>query len=97
MHSFPLFIEGIIYLFRWIDSNVLLKKYVSCNFMLKYYITVLLRQFKKSLNYFLNLPRANVNLEIRIPVSFEQLNESKQFWGISDNNVLLNGHYFKNI
>ena len=32
-------------------------------------------------NQFLSLSRANENLEICIPVLFELLNESKQFWG----------------
>ena len=49
--------------------------------MLKYYTTALLRQFVKTLNQFLNLPWVNENLQICMPVLFEQLNESKQLWG----------------
>ena len=33
----------------------------------------------KTLNQLLNLSRANENLEICMPVLFEQLNESKKF------------------
>ena len=47
--------------------------------MLKYYITASLRQFTKTLNQFFDLPKANENLEICMPVLFVQLNESKQF------------------
>ena len=64
-----------------IDKGILLKNRVSCNFMLKYYIPVLLRHFTKTLNQFLNLPRANENLEIDMPVLLEQWNQSKQFGG----------------
>ena len=46
--------------------------------MLIYYITILLQQFTKTLNQFLHLSRENENLEICMPVLFEQLNESKQ-------------------
>ena len=64
--------------------------------MLKYYITVLLWKFTKTLNQILNLSRANENLEIYMPVLFEQLNESKKFWGISLDNALINRSYLKN-
>ena len=60
-----------------IDGGILLKNHVSCNFMLKYYITILLRQFMKTFNQFFGLTKANKNLEICVPVLFEQLNESK--------------------
>ena len=51
--------------------------------MLKYYITILHRQFTKTLNHFSKLSRAKKKkkMEIRMPVLFELLNESKQFWG----------------
>ena len=39
------------------------------------------RQFMKISNQFYYLYRANENLEIFIPVWFEQLTKSKQFWG----------------
>ena len=58
--------------------DILLKNYVKCNLMLIYYITILLQQFTKTLNQFLYLSRENENLEICMPVLFEQLNESKQ-------------------
>ena len=79
-----------------IDSDILLKNHVSCKFMLKYYTKVLLRQFTKTLNQFLNLPGANKNLEICVLVLFEQLTESNSFGVLSLNNVLINGNYFKN-
>ena len=47
-----------------IDNGILLKSHASCNFMLKHYITILLQQYKKTLNRFLNLSRAKENLEI---------------------------------
>ena len=50
--------------------------------MLKYYITILHRQFTKTLNQFSKLSREKKKkMEIRMPVLFELLNESKQFWG----------------
>ena len=61
-----------------IDSGVLLKNHATCNFMLKYYITILLRQFTKTLNQFLNISNANKNLEICMPAFLEQLNESME-------------------
>ena len=61
-----------------IEMDILLKNYVKCNLMLIYYITILLQQFTKTLNQFLHLSRENENLEICMPVLFEQLNESKQ-------------------
>ena len=61
------------------DSDILLKNHISCDFMLKYYITILHLHFTKTLNQVLNVPRVNKNLEICIPVLFEQLNESEQF------------------
>ena len=51
-----------------IENSILLKSHVSCNFMLKYYITILFRQFTETLNQFLDLYRANENLEIYMPV-----------------------------
>ena len=77
-------------------SSIALKNLVGCNFMLKYYITVLLWKFTKTLNQLLNLSRANENLEICVTVLFEQLNESKKFWGISLDNALINRSYLKN-
>ena len=71
--------DSIFKLRMTIDSGVLLKNHISCNFMLKYRITILLRQFTKSLNQFLMLSRASGDLEICMPILFEQLNESKQF------------------
>ena len=59
-----------------IERDILLKNHVSCNFMLKYYITILLRQFTKTLNQFLHLSRENENLEMCLPVLFKQLNEN---------------------
>ena len=48
--------------------------------MLNYYITVLLRQFTKTLNQFFYLSSANKDLETYVPVWFEQFKEQKQFW-----------------
>ena len=53
------------------DKGILLKNHVSYNFMLKLYITALLQQFSTTLSQFLNLSRANKDLEICIPVLFE--------------------------
>ena len=61
------------------NGILLLKSPVSCNFILKHYITILLRQFKKTLNRFLNLSRGNKNLEICLSVLLEYLHKSKQF------------------
>ena len=41
------------------DSGILLKNHISYNFMLKSYITTLLRQFTKTLVWFLNLSAEN--------------------------------------
>ena len=54
-----------------IDSGTLLKNDVGCNCLLKYYIKVLLRQFTKTLNQFLNFSRANENVEMCISVLFK--------------------------
>ena len=65
--------------------------------MQEYYITLSFRQFTKTLSQFFDLPRASKNLNICMLVCFVQMNESKQFWDIfCENNVLINGHYFKN-
>ena len=48
--------------------------------MLKYYVIILLRQFVKTLNWFLSLSRANENLEISMSVWYEKLKELNQFW-----------------
>ena len=74
-----------------IDSGIPLKHHASCNFMLKYYITILLRQFTKTLNQFLNLSRINKNWETCMSFLFQQLNESKQFSCPSLDNVLIKG------
>ena len=49
-------------------------------FMPKNYITVLFRQFMKTLNQFFYMSRENQNLETWVLVWFEQLKELKQFW-----------------
>ena len=49
--------------------------------MLKYYITVSFRQYTKTLNQFFYLSSENENLETCVHGWFEQLKESKQFWG----------------
>ena len=69
--------NSIFKLMMNIDSGISLKNHVSCNFMVKYYITILLRQFTKTLDQFLNFSTANENLEICLLVLFEKLNESK--------------------
>ena len=95
----------LLYLFQNIDDSILmtfdsdifLKSHISCNFMLKYYITILLRKFTKTLNQSLNLTRANKNLEICMPVLFEQnwMNHS-HFDVLSLDNNLVNENYLKN-
>ena len=60
--------NSIFKLMMTIESRILLKNHVSCNLMLKYYITILLRQFPKTLDQFLDLPRGNENFEIYMPV-----------------------------
>ena len=62
-----------------IDSGIPLKNHVSCSFMPKYCITILLWQFTKTLHQLFNLSEGKENLEICMPVLFEQLNESKKF------------------
>ena len=64
------------------------KNHFGCNCMLRYYITVSFGQFTKILNpffffvcLFLYLSTANQNLEISMPIWFEQLNKLKHFWG----------------
>ena len=65
--------------------------------MQEYYITLSLRQFTKTLSQFFDLSRVSKNLNICMLVCFVQMNESKQFWDIfCENNVLINGCYFKN-
>ena len=64
--------------------------------MFKQYNTISLSQFTNNITQFLNLPGANGKLEIFLPVLFEQLNESKQFWGTFFDNVSINGNYLKN-
>ena len=54
-----------------IGNGIILKNHVSCHFILKYYMTILLQQFTKTLDRFLNLSTANENLEICIPVLLE--------------------------
>ena len=78
-----------------IDSGIFLKNHISCNFMLKYYITILLRQFTKTLHKCLNLSRVNENFEICMSVSFEEFDESKLFWGAFID-VLILGSHLKN-
>ena len=50
-----------------VESGILLKNHVSCNLMLKY-MTMSLRQFKKTLNLFFQLLWASEDLEICISV-----------------------------
>ena len=45
--------------------------------MPNYYITVLFRQFTKTLNQFFHLSSGNENLETCIPVWFKKLNKQK--------------------
>ena len=73
--------DSIFELIMTIGRDIFLENHVSRNFILKCYITILLQQFTKTLNKFLNLCRINESLEICTPVLFDQLNESKQFWG----------------
>ena len=71
--------DSIFELIMTIGRDIFLENHVSRNFILKCYITILLQQFTKTLNKFLNLCRTNESLEICTPVFFDQLNESKQF------------------
>ena len=77
------------------DSSLFMENLVGCNFLLKHYITVLLRQY--TLNQFLNLSRANKNLEIFMRVFFEQFKNRNSFELFSLDNVSINRNYFKNI
>ena len=82
-----------------IESSICLKNHVSCNLMLKYYIIILLRQFPKTLNQFLGLPRGNQSFEICMTVLI--LNQSilyqSSFEVLSLGNILNYGNYLKNI
>ena len=79
-----------------IDKGILLKNRVSCNFMLKYYIPVLLRHFTKTLNQFLNLPRANENLEIDMPFYWSNGINQSSLEVLSLHNISKKGIYLKN-
>ena len=80
-HIYSKITDTIMKLIMSIDRSIFLKKHVSRNIMWIFYITILLRQFTKTLNQFLNWSMANENLKICMPILFEQLKESKQFWG----------------
>ena len=82
-----------------IESSIFLKKHVSCNLMLKYYIIILLRQFPKTLNKSLELPRGNQSFEICmiILVPNQSILYQSSFEVLSLGNILNYGNYLKNI
>ena len=61
------------------DIDILLKNHSSCNLYKSITSQFYSESSQKIKIRFLNLPRANENLEIWMPVLFQQLNESKQF------------------
>ena len=64
--------------------------------MLKYYIKYLFRQFTKTLNQFFYWSSANKNLQTYLSDLSNWKNKSS-FEILSLNNILINGHYLKNI